>query len=397
MDTTLNEQRVGEKPRIATRTTYLAASVVAPIVEAHFARHIAEAKRLGETQIAAQPDAQTIEAIIDAAFWASFRPEEGRFPKISLAYLSPEQSRQPLLFERPLPLTRLVLTKLAPAVERPEIHLGVWSINGELQVWGATRSIPSFCFVLEDVEPGLLVVKHRRIDGFGKYANAVVLKGERIKVIDEKGTSLPDCPSLLKSLLAFTSSASNGKHHSLNVLVQLAASMRAHGHGGALLVVPRGTDSWRNSIAQPILYSTAPAFSGLSELMKQDVAEESEREWTAAVRRSVDTVAGLTAVDGATIITDDYEVLAFGAKIRRPPGSLPVENWVVTEPIMGNQPTVVQPTEHGGTRHLSAAQFVYDQRDALALVASQDGRFTIFAWSPCEDMVHAHRVDVLLM
>ena len=131
--------------------------------------------------------------------------------------------------------------------------------------------------------------------------------------------------------------------------------------------------------------------------MKQDVAEESEREWTAAVRRSVDTVAGLTAVDGATIITDDYEVLAFGAKIRRPPGSLPVENWVVTEPIMGNQPTVVQPTEHGGTRHLSAAQFVYDQRDALALVASQDGRFTIFAWSPCEDMVHAHRVDVLLM
>ena len=46
---------------------------------------------------------------------------------------------------------------------------------------------------------------------------------------------------------------------------------------------------------------------------------------------------------------------------------------------MGNVGVVVQPTEHGGTRHLSAAQFVYDQRDALALVASQDGRFTVFA------------------
>jgi len=151
------------------KPTYQAASIVAPTVEAHFARHLAHARERGEQHLAPQPDAKTIEAIIDAAFWASFRPEEGRFPKISLAYLSPDQTRQPLLFERPLPLTRAVLTKLAPAVERPEIHLGVWSIDNQLQVWGATRSIPSYCFVLEDIEPGLLVIKHRRIEGFGKY------------------------------------------------------------------------------------------------------------------------------------------------------------------------------------------------------------------------------------
>jgi hypothetical protein len=69
----------------------------------------------------------------------------------------------------------------------------------------------------------------------------------------------------------------------------------------------------------------------------------------------------------------------------------------VTEPVVGNVATVVQPLELGGTRHLSAAQFVQDQRDSIALVASQDGRFTIFAWSPCEQMVHAHRVETLLM
>ena len=57
----------------------------------------------------------------------------------------------------------------------------------------------------------------------------------------------------------------------------------------------------------------------------------------------------------------------------------------------------MHPTQLGGTRHLSAAQFVHDQRDAVALVASQDGRFTVFAWSPCEDMVHAHRVEALLL
>ena len=377
--------------------TYQAANVVAPIVEQHFVRHLEEARKNGETDLAPKPDAFAVAAIINATFWASFRPEEGRFPKISLAYLPPEMAGERLMFERPLPLTAGVLTKLAPAVERPEIHLGVWTFGDELRLWGATRTIPSYCFVLEDIEPGLLVVKHRRLDAFGKYANVVVLKGEAIKVIDEEGTSLPDCPSLLKALLAFTAAATNGPYHSLNVLVQLSASMRAQGHGGSLLVVPSGTERWRESIAQPILYSVSPEFSALANLCRQKVDYEDRRQWEIEMRRAVDMIGGLTAVDGATVINDKYEVLAFGAKIWRPEGRQPVEKWVITEPIVGNLPVVVHPTEHGGTRHLSAAQFVHDQRDALALVASQDGKFTVFAWSPCEEMVHAHRVESLLM
>jgi hypothetical protein len=382
---------------MTTNPTYQAANTVAPIVEAHFARYIDEARRQGEDDLAPKPDAHCVAAIINATFWASFRPEEGRFPKISLAYLPPEQAGQPMVFEHALPLTAAVLTKLAPAVERPEIHLGVWNYGDDLKVWGATRTIPSFCFVLEDIEPGLLVIKHRRLDGFGKYANVAVLKGEQVKVVDEKGTSLPDCPDLLKALLAFTAAAKNGPQNAVNVLVQLSASMRAQGHGGTLLVVPTGSQRWSESIVQPILYSITPWFAALSELLGQKVAEEDRRQWASAMRRVVDTIGGLTAVDGATVINDRYEVLAFGAKIRRAEGRAPVDKWVITEPIVGNLPVVVHPTEHGGTRHLSAAQFVYDQRDALALVASQDGRFTVFAWSPCEEMVHAHRVESLLM
>ena len=303
---------------------------------------------------------------------------------------------QPLIFERPLALIPAVLTKLGPAVERPGIHLGVWrDERGELHVWGATRKVPSFCFVLEVVEPGLLVIKHRRMDGFGKFANVAVLKGDQVKVVDEQGASLPDCPALLKALLPFTSPGS--WDHKFNLLVQLAASMRAHGHGGSLLVVPKGTEAWRQSIVHPILYSVTPPFSALTELMRKEVDDTNEGALTAAVRRAVDTVADLTAVDGATVINDQYEVLAFGAKIRRPEGSPPVEQMVATEPIVGDRTVVVQPAQNGGTRHLSAAQFVQDQRDALALVASQDGRFTVFAWSPCELMVHAHRVDTLLL
>ena len=97
------------------------------------------------------------------------------------------------------------------------------------------------------------------------------------------------------------------------------------------------------------------------------------------------------------MISDRCELLAFGAKIGRRQGWTRVQELIVTEPIEGSTPETAHPAELGGTRHLSAAQFVQDQRDCLALVASQDGRFTIFAWSPCENMVHAHRVESLLL
>ena len=135
----------------------------------------------------------------------------------------------------------------------------------------------------------------------------------------------------------------------------------------------------------------------LANLMRQDGDIRESHEWQEDFRRAVDAIAGLTAVDGATLITDQYEVLAFGAKITRRRGSPPVETVMVTEPVEGSTTSTATPTQLGGTRHLSAAQFVHDQRDAVALVASQDGRFTIFKWSSCEDLVHAHRVETLLL
>jgi hypothetical protein len=74
-----------------------------------------------------------------------------------------------------------------------------------------------------------------------------------------------------------------------------------------------------------------------------------------------------------------------------------VDKVVVTEPIEGALPEIVEPAQLGGTRHLSAAQFAHDQRDGIALVASQDGRFTVFGWSACEEIVHAHRIESLLL
>lgn len=376
---------------------YPAARAVAATIKDYFDRRFAVAKTKPQP-LAPQPDAAAVEAIINASFWASLRREEGYSPKISLAFLPPEASPQPMTFERPLELTPSILARMAPAVERPGIHLGVWhddAHNGELRLWGITRMIPKLCFVLEVIEPGLLVVKYRRSKETGKYVNVVVLKGDEIKVVDEQGTSLPDCPALVTALLGFGAPGATGD--SVNVLLQLAASMRAHGRGGLLLVVPQGSDKWRESIIKHVPYAMAPPYPELAALLRQDATQISTPIWQEAFIDAVDAIAGLTAVDGAAVINDQYELLSFGAKMGRRDGAGRVEQVVVTEPIVGNQAAVVRPLELGGTRHLSAAQFVYDQRDAITLVASQDGRFTVFAWSPCEEMVHAHRVETLLM
>lgn len=336
-----------------------------------------------------------IERLINEAFWASLRREEGYVPKISLAFLPPEHNEHPMLVEKPLPLTPGILTKIAAIVEHAGIHLGVWEYDGELCIWGTTHNIPRFCFVLEVVEPGLIVLKHHRGESSGKYVNVAVLEGDQIKIVDETASSLPDCPDLLTSLLGFDSPAS--WVDSVNVLVQLAVAMRSHGRGGSLLVVPAESDAWQESIVHPVPYSVSPPFRELTELMKETGDGRDAEIWKEALRESVQAIAGLTAVDGAAVITDRYELLAFGAKIMRRRGATPVDNVVVTEPIEGGAPLITSPTHLGGTRHLSAAQFVHDQRKSIALVASQDGRFTVFAWSPCENSVHAHRVEVLLL
>src|ERR1700741_114438 len=144
-----------------TEPTYPVARHVADTVQAHFASHIAAARTGDASVIATTPPSLAVAAIIDAAFWASLRREEGQAPKISLAFLPPEDARHPLLFAGRLPLKPAGLSKVAPAVERPGIHLGVWREGDEFYVWGTTREVPAFVLVVEVVTSGLIVVKHR--------------------------------------------------------------------------------------------------------------------------------------------------------------------------------------------------------------------------------------------
>src|ERR1700735_925966 len=199
---------------------YPAARIVSPKVHSYFARQRADSALEGNGRVPTLPDTATIQAIVDAAFWASLRREEGFIPKISLAFLAPEETGSTLLFERPLPLEPAILTKVAPAVERPGIHLGVSRGPEGLRVWGTTRAIPSLCFVVEVAAPGLIVIKHHSSDTAGKFVNVAVLEGDQVKMVDERASAIPDCPALLTALLGSESPAAwaSSADHSVNVL-----------------------------------------------------------------------------------------------------------------------------------------------------------------------------------
>ncbi len=277
------------------------------------------------------------------------------------------------MLDRPLVLDPAALTRVAPAVEKPGVQLGVWRDGDELCVWGAMRGIPPLCFVVEVSAPGLLVVKHHSGKEQRKFINVAVLEGDRVKMVEES-VSGPESPPLFKSLIAFASVAAG--NHAATAIIQLAVAMRNHGRGGSLLFVPAGTDSWRSSLMQRMQYAVSPPFPAAA---------------------AIEAIGGLTAVDGAVVLNNRYEVLAFGAKILRRKGAPVGEQVVLTEPIQGATASIVHLGQLGGMCHFSASQFVHDQHDALAMVASQDGRFTVFEWSDCEHTVHAHRVECLLL
>src|SRR6185295_7798323 len=122
-----------------------------------------------------------------------------------------------------------------------------------------------------------------------------------VKILKRQAVDVADHPAILEALIVPESCGS--PDDPVDVLLRLAVSMRAHKRGGTLLVVPAGTEAWRESIVHPIAYAVEPPFAELADLVRETAANGPIRA-DAALGRVVDAVAGLTAVDGATVITD---------------------------------------------------------------------------------------------
>jgi hypothetical protein len=102
--------------------------------------------------------------------------------------------------------------------------------------------------------------------------------------------------------------------------------------------------------------------------------------WEERLQHYTTLLAKLTAIDGATVVNHSGSVLAFGAKIRPVDSNIGPDKVLVSDLIEQTE-ELVSLASLGGTRHQSAAQFVFDQADSLAIVVSQDRRVSVMRYN----------------
>jgi hypothetical protein len=337
-----------------------------------------------------------IRQILEVSFWASLTPEEGKYNSFTIAYLDCDpkafgKHQEPFLLHKPLPFDAGTLAKLAPALPDSKV-IGIWprgvsnsSTNtGELFIWGFAPRLIGYSLSVNVVQPGQILISLRE-------DCKAFLTGLNSRFIDE--SKLFKRSELFGNVIAPVSGA-NGvliRAHRASDFQRVVSSMRAHGHGGTLLVLPSNESSLKKSLRIK--------FTGTYDRIKDDLDERDRylRSFNGTmfgpgsiserVERSLDAIGRFTAVDGATVITYDMLVLGFGATIT-PKGKKYPQRVLVSEPFEGSAPTECEASKLGAHRHQSAAQFVFDQRNALAIVASQDGRLSLFAWDPNKNLVN---------
>ncbi len=320
-----------------------------------------------------------IRHLINTIFWASLATEEGQYAKLAVAVIEAEDMdiSKGIIFADTLPFSASVLVKLSPALQVENSYLTVsFGKRGGPRIRGLTQGHP-FGPIIRATSPGNIVVS---------------VYGEILAYLSPvEEPLLPEIPNWVMQVAQFVGRPFDPNFEMAWFLRFLAEAMR-HGRGGTILIVPSSATGWRDSTKDGYLV----AKDQLGLMWRKEHWEEKSKETTdtdgpgpiityldplspeaTIFRRAIALIGGLTAVDGATLLDDQYEVIGFGRKIipkLDPPKTIEVAN-LLGEPAAEE---TLPFQEIGGTRHQSAACFVNEHAESVALVTSQDGRMTLF-------------------
>jgi hypothetical protein len=339
------------------------------------------------------PDAGVITNLIEVCFWASLGTEEGRNVKFRLMFSPPFYGRVSLVLEKPIDFNTNQLIKFAPAVHSPRSVIGVWYINKrELGIWGFTGLVRSHAMwlYLKTFGPGHLLLdlptREQNLYSGREERPRALINGSKVSFL----SSIPNPFSLPSRVDEFGlpdfRSLWFGGHRSLRRTVQ---QMWELGIGGILLVVFDADENWKDSIRTSLCLGPkqVPEFPKWERRKESKDAvkaavDDVERFylWEERLQHYTTLLAKLTAIDGATIVNHSGSVLAFGAKIR-PVDSNSGPDKVLVSDLIEQTEELVSLASLGGTRHQSAAQFVFDQPDSLAIVVSQDRRVSVMRYN----------------
>jgi hypothetical protein len=347
--------------------------------------------------------------LVNMLFWASLRKEEGNFVQIAISVIQPDEVPHFIYFADSIPLTVDALTKLSPALANGDSALGVLATDGDrFAVWGICEEpVPGLKLTVQ--EPG-----HVLVELHGELL-AKVAPGAKPRYIGH-----PRLTEQFRWMDVFMVRGGGQdviRSYKIHRNLERLAGAMQHGRGGTFLLVPNKSGAWEQAL--DFSYRLSSDHLDLRQRQNKLLSGRGAVTEQQSFQRLIRMIGQITAVDGATVITEEFSLVGFGAKIKlggTPPSSVLFREFPSVRLAPGHKPLEEAPSEEsgglerpavsfsvdcevtdvpfsdlGGMRHRSAAQFVYEYSDCMALVASQDGGAKLF-WS-VHKAVHAMRLE----
>ncbi|MCY1036182.1 hypothetical protein OV207_32405 [Corallococcus sp. BB11-1] len=359
-----------------------------------------------------------LKTVLDAAFFASLSTEEGHRHALALVLVENHSQLTELripwrvhALSSPVALDADRLTKLAPALQGGNCFLIVQTADKEPAIVGIGDAPDAIWFLGEDQYPRVRVVGpgdmvfYRGDSAAFRYRAGVIneIRPDFFTSNDEPADAMigigqrlfahwtsPDPQRLRDIVIPF-----------LSDLIEQVAEL---GHGGMIAILaPDDPESevLHQACAYPIvpldlgaslvgahesalvadmndmrIMGPGPNHAPIRARTSQELDEEAESQKakdTAGSHRR--TVAGLTAVDGAVLLTHDLKVLGFGCKLPGLTGPAPLVIHAPSDSSRGLEPYDLTKR---GTRHTSAALFANKKQGRMAFTVSADGPVACF-------------------
>jgi len=360
--------------------------------------------------------------LVQVAFNAGLRSDEGRFPKFQLvAYWSGEvRDAFPLLsFAEPIPVTVDNIRRLAPAFSHVSHALVVRSINGGLVLTGVDSTErwtlgppgrPEFWagigrqtgLRLRVDDPGELFASETALRlrlRAGAISDLVPIghqsewqpwrRSAAQAILDElRARDVQD----LETLFGGETSVAAMVGHILAHVLERVTTAR---HGGAIVIVPPAGHRHlriRWPLADLSPRKTAAEWWQASADASRSPTPETIRSHGLArdkLFHMTRSLADLTRVDGCLVMSPQFEVVGVGAEILINEEEAQRSALVFADLKTGDPWPEQSGADLGGTRHRSAYRLCRVVPNSLAFVVSQDGDLTMIISS--DEKVHAIR------
>ncbi len=315
------------------------------------------------------PSKEVLNNVCSVLLDASCMRDEGRFSTFRVCFLRPDSEfldayffSHSLLFDNPMPFNTKTIHKLAPAINPTMSYLVLDTSVQPYLVRGIIVAYTTWEKKVagEQQSGGIRMpqIPNISVNGPGEITGCF---GETPVVVYKFGSCVfPRTDVFTTSIVAdkLRAMSSVPEREWFSFLSRVVWHAEKYAHGGAVLIVP-DYESCKEFV--DVKYRLPAGFVFDAEFIGR-----SKELMTYA-----DFVAKLTSVDGAVILTKDFELIGFGAEI-------------LTDRMTRKQPAMCflrnDNTEDknarftdNGTRHRSGYRFADSVEGAIVIVVSQDG------------------------